>query len=88
MVSGVYMDKLTPEERDEYRSYRGRFISAVQSAGLVDGFDFAEKYRVCDNGSSFYVARPGSAEPLGGVRSTSKGVMETLFANAAQNYGR
>lgn len=88
MISGVYMHKLTQDERAEYRSYLGRFVSSVQTAGLVDGFDFAEKYQVCESGSGFYVARTGSVEPLGGIRSTSKGVMEALFANAAQNHGR
>jgi hypothetical protein len=45
-------------------------------------------YPIQSKGGVFFMAKEDSAEPFAGITSVSKKVIETLQADAGQNYGR
>ena len=88
MVSVSYWQKLTAEEQDEFKKVSSKFIQAVQSSDAYDGYDFFNKYHVQTRNGVYFLAKEGSDEPFAGIVSQSKRLIETLQADAGQNYGR
>lgn len=88
MVSESYWNRLTEDEKKEYQKHSSRFISAVKKSDAFDGYDFSTKYLVQSENGVYFLAKKGSSDAFAGITSTSKRVIETLQADAGQNYGR
>ena len=88
MVSESYWNRLTEGEKDEYNKLSERFVRAVLKSGTLDGYDFASTYLVQSKDGVFFLAKEDSSNAFAGITSTSKAVIETLQADAGQNYGR
>ena len=88
MVSESYWNRLTEAEKVEYQRLSKRFVRAVLKSDTRDGDDFINTYRVHSKDGVYFLAKEGSSSAFAGIRSTSKAVIETLQADAAQNYGR
>ena len=88
MVSISYWEKLTDEEKSEYRKHSSKFIHAVQASEARDGFEFTSMYMMRSKSGTYFMAKVDSDEPFAEIVSKSKRVIETLLADAGQNYGR
>jgi len=88
MVADSYWNRLTDAEKREYQKYSDHFIREVLKSDAVDGYDFTIKYLVQSRHGVYFMAKEGSTTPFAGVTSTSRRVIETLQADAGQNYGR
>lgn len=88
MVSVSYWERLTDEEKSEYKKHSAKFVRAVQKSDANDGYDFTLMYPVQSKDGVYFMAKEGSSEPFAGITSSSKKVIETLQADAGQNYGR
>lgn len=88
MVSISYWERLNALEKDEYKKYSSLFIKTVQNSGTRDGFEFTSLYVIKSQDNIYFLAKEGSCEPFAGITSNSKKVIETLYADAGQNYGR
>jgi len=88
MVSVYYWEKLSDSEKTEYKKYTANFIKAVQNSDAYDGYDFCNKYLVQHEDGQYFLGKKGSNEPFAGIVSSSKLLIETLWADAGQNYGR
>ncbi len=88
MVSVSYWERLSAEEKSEYQKYSSNFIRAVQKSDARDGYDFTLLYPVQSKNGLYFMAKEGSSEPFAGITSSSKRLIETLQADAGQNYGR
>ena len=88
MVSVSYWDRLSEEEKAEYKLHSSKFVKAVQKSDARDGYEFTLMYPIQSKGGVFFMAKEDSAEPFAGITSVSKKVIETLQADAGKNYGR
>lgn len=88
MVSVSYWDRLSEEEKAEYKLYSSKFVKAVQKSDARDGYEFTLMYPIQSKDGVFFMAKEGATEPFAGITSSSKKVIETLQADAGQNYGR
>lgn len=88
MVSTAYWNKLSEDEKTEYKALSSDFINAVKNSDANDGYEFALMYPVQSKDDVYFMAKEGNDEPFAGITSNSKKVIETLYADASQNYGR
>ncbi len=88
MVSTSYWNRLTEEEKTEYKEYSSRFIKALMNSDARDGFDFCEKYQVKSNDGFYFLSKKDSDVVFADITSKSRLVIETLQADAVQNYDR
>lgn len=88
MVSISYWERLNSLEKDEYKKHSSLFIKAVQNSGTRDGFEFTSLYAIKSQDNIYYIAKEDSCVPFAGITSKRKKVIETLYADAGQNYGR
>ncbi|QDT95636.1 hypothetical protein [Gimesia aquarii] len=89
MVDSGTFNRLSKEERSEYLSHRPGFIEAVLNKSYAgDGSDFAEKYKLQNSNGLWYLVGPEDNKPFAGIQSKCKAVIEALFTDAVQNYGR
>ncbi len=88
MVDTGTFDRMSASEQNEYQMYSSKFVSAVLKSCTLDGYDFERKYSIENIEGSWFLAKPGSAEPFAGIKVSSKAVIEALLTDAVQNYGR
>lgn len=88
MVSINYWNKLSEEEKIEFKTYSSQYIRAVNESEARDGYEFLLLYSVQSKNGFYFIAKENTDEPLAGITSKSKKVIETLYADAGQNYGR
>ena len=88
MVDSLTYNKMSSNEQDEYEKYGTDFIQAVFKSKAIDGIDFAKKYKIKSDGDIWYISHMNDNVPLANIKTNSKFVIEALWANAAQNYGR
>ena len=81
-------DRLSRIDQSEVRQLSDRFIAAVFELTAKDGWEFSQLYAVKESDGVYFIAPHDSTVPLGGIQSTSRAVMEALFTDAVQNYGR
>ena len=86
MVDIGTWDRLTSEEQSEYRAFHNRFVAAVKASGTGDGVDFLQKYQIVSDGDHYFLTN--GAGVFAGIKSRSRAVIEALFTDAIQNYGR
>jgi hypothetical protein len=88
MVDIGTWSRLSVEEQSEFRALSSRFIKAVLATGTRDGFEFGDQYSIYEVDGFYYFATEINAEPLGGIKTKSKRVIDALFTDAVQNHGR
>ncbi len=88
MVSTSYWNRFSEEEKAEYKEFSARFIKAVMNSDARDGFDFCEKYKVKSKNGLYFLSKEDSEIIFADITSKSRLVIETLQADAGQNYGR
>lgn len=89
MVDSGTFNRLSKEEQSEYLSHSSRFITAVQEhSKTIDGSGFGQKYKLQNSDGLWYLVGPENDEPFAGIQSKHKAVIEALFTDAVQNYGR
>ena len=81
-------NSLSASERDEVDEMRSDFIKMVLKSNASDGFDFMNKYHVGMYKNFYYIFEKQTKKKFGSFRSRSKAVMDALFTDAVQNYGR
>ncbi len=88
MVSTTIYKQLSFDEQAEFQALSSKFIRAVENSGARDGIDFAYSYQIKSTEGAWFIAHNDSNEPLAGITSNSKTIVEALFSDAVQNYGR
>lgn len=88
MVSTSFWNRLSEEEKSEYRGLSSRFIKAVMKSDAKDGFEFCEMYKIKSENGLYFLSKENSNEIFADITSKSRLVIETLQADAGQNYGR
>lgn len=83
--TGTY-NRMSADEQSEFQRYTNRFVKAVIAAGITDGFEFQQQYRVESDGEWFYLSNGTGA--FAGIKSRYKRAIEALHTDAVQNLGR
>jgi L-rhamnose mutarotase len=83
MVGINTWNKLKPAEQEEYGSYHKKFVEAVCADPKALDYEIYQ-----DNNHFFFIAQLETAPPYGGIKSKNRAVIETLLADAWQNYNR
>jgi len=85
--TGTY-SRMSSDEQKEFNKYLSTFIRAVLKSDATDGIEFEKRYTIQKAGNTWFISTPGSHEPFADIKIENKAVIEALFADTVQNYGR
>lgn len=86
MIDIASWEKLTVEQQKEFGKLEEHFIKSVLASHAKDGFDFLKIYRVEKLEENYVIT--DRSEILGDIRHPDEKVINALFTEAVQNYGR
>jgi len=87
---GVWETLSSDEDKQEFIRIVDcdEFVQALLDSAAEDGFELKDRYRLFERDGLSFIALTEQDPPLWNIRSTSKSLIDALFAHAVCNFGR